>query len=142
MPAFLSDDWIAALDEAARSDDRFAGLSEDLALTVQQEVVGGPDGDVTYHVRIAGGEVRVRPGEAPDADVRFHQDHATAVAIASGARSAQRAFMAGDLRVGGDLQVLTERGDLLAALGDAFASVRATTPELAPAGATTDETET
>ena len=45
-------------------------------------------------------------------------------AIASGTASAQRAFMTGQLRVGGDLRALVEAQDAMAAIGDVFASVR------------------
>lgn len=130
MVPFLSDAWIRALDDAARSDERLADLAAGPALVVQQEVVGGPTGDVTYHLRIAEGEVRFATGPADDADVRFRQDHDTAVAIASGRSSAQRAFMSGHLQVGGDLRVLVDRAELLAALADVFATVRADTAEL------------
>jgi len=40
--------------------------------------------------------------------VRFTQVHRVAVAIARGDASAQRAFMTGDLRVGGDLGALLD----------------------------------
>ncbi|MBX3313335.1 MAG: SCP2 sterol-binding domain-containing protein [Actinobacteria bacterium] len=130
MPAFLSDAWLRALDDAARSDERLADLASGPELVVQQEVVGGPGGDVTYHVRIAEGAVRFVAGPVAEADVRFRQDHATAVGIASGRSSAQRAFMAGALQVGGDLRMLVDRGDLLAALTDVFARVRAATTDL------------
>ena len=130
MVVFLSADWLTALDEAAQGDDRLHDLTVGLHLTIEQHVDGAPDGDAAYHVRIADGSVRVVAGPAEAPDVRFRQDHATAVAIASGARSAQRAFMAGHLQVGGDLQVLVERGEVLAALHDVFATVRAGTTGL------------
>ncbi len=61
--------------------------------------------------------------------VRFTQDHETALAIASGHGSAQRAFMTGRLQVGGDLRVLLDHSEVLAQLDDVFAAVRArTTP--------------
>lgn len=130
VPAFLSDAWLSALDDAARADARMADLATGPDLVVQQDVLGGPSGDVTYHVRIADGAVRFLAGPAPRADVRFRQDHATAVGIASGRASAQRAFMAGQLQVGGDLRALVDRGDVLAALADVFAEVRADTDGL------------
>lgn len=135
MVPFLSDAWIDALDRAARADDRLAELATDLDLTVEQHVTNGPDGDVTYHVRIADGTVRVASGPT-DADIRFHQDHETAVAIAAGLLSAQRAFMAGQLQIGGDLRHLLDHREILAALHDAFATVRAGTTGLTPSPTT------
>lgn len=127
MVAFLSDEWIDALDRAASGDADLRSWCADLALQIEQEVTDGPQGPVTYHVVLDHGVASVRPGPAPSATIRFSQDYETAAAIALGTGSAQRAFMTGRLRVGGDLRVLLDRSDLLAALGDAFAAVRAVT---------------
>lgn len=127
MLSFLTDEWIAALDEAATTDAALRELSADLVLTIEQEVTGGPDGDVRYHVVFHHGQVSVRPGPAPDATLRFSQDYETAAAISLGSGSAQRAFMTGQLRVGGDLRVLLDHGEAMAQLHDAFGAVRART---------------
>ncbi|MGN6695068.1 MAG: SCP2 sterol-binding domain-containing protein [Aquihabitans sp.] len=136
MLTFLSDEWIRALHGAASDDAGLAERTRDIALTIEQEVTDGPLGDVCYHMALDHGSVTVAPGPAPDATVRFHQDYATAASIAMGHGSAQRAFMTGKLRVGGDLRVLLAHGDVLAQLEDVFASVRAqTAPPVVPADA-------
>ena len=137
MLTFLSDDWVHALHDAVAHDPALAELTARLALTIEQEVTGSPLGDVRYHVTFDHGSVSVAPGPAADPTVRFHQDYETAAAIAAGTGSAQRAFMTGRLRVGGDLRVLLEHGDVLAQLADVFAGVRARTipPTVAPAAA-------
>lgn len=127
MPEFLSDEWLSALDEAARTDDRLRESTAGVNLKVQQEVTGAPGGDVTYGITISSGTVRVSPGPLDDADVRFQEDHGTATAIASGSLSAQEAFMTGRLRVGGNLQALVDHTEVIAALHDVFGSVRAET---------------
>jgi putative sterol carrier protein len=127
MLTFLSDEWIAALHEAAAADAGLAERTRDLSLTIEQEVTGAPAGDVRYHLAFDHGSVAVRPGPAPDATVRFHQDYATAASIAMGQGSAQRAFMTGRLRVGGDLRALLAHAEVLAQLDDVFARVRART---------------
>jgi putative sterol carrier protein len=127
MLAFLSPAWLAALDEAARADRDLTGATADLAVVVEQEVTNGPQGTVRYHVVFDHGTVRVASGPAEDPNVRFSQDHATALGIAAGTESAQRAFMTGRLRVGGDLRVLLEHRSALTVLGDVFAAVRAET---------------
>lgn len=120
MAEHLSEDWIRELDLAAQS----VTAPADLHLVVEQRVVD-PDGtEVAYAVRIEGGHVRVRPGRAPDAHVTFTQDRATAAAIARGERSAQRAFLDGDLRVGGDLTPVLEAARQLTGLVDVFAPAR------------------
>ncbi len=78
-------------------------------------------------MRIADGTVSVEAGRAEEPDVSFTQDRATAAAIARGELSAQAAFMAGRLRIGGDLREVMDRARELAALDDLFAKARATT---------------
>jgi len=126
----LSPEWIVALDEAARASSSLREAAADLDLTVQQVVRDGDD-EVTWYVRLRGGEVGVRAGRADDADVTFTQDRATARAIADGELSAQAAFMAGRLRTGGDLTRLLAHREALADLDDVFADVRARTEPVA-----------
>jgi len=94
---------------------------------VQQEVIGGPGGDARWHVRLDDGDVRVLPGAATRPDVVFHQDHATALAVARGELSAQSAFMIGKLQVRGDVNLLMAHHDLFDSVDDVFSTVRAAT---------------
>lgn len=137
--SFLSDAWIAALHDAAAGDEALARSTADLGLCIEQCVTDGPDGEFRYHVRFDHGEVSVSAGPADDPDIRFTTDRETATAIAAGRRSAQRAFMTGDLRIGGDLRAVLDHGEALAGLDDAFGPVRART-DLSPRPAETAET--
>jgi putative sterol carrier protein len=121
--AFLSDAWLDELDAAARA----ATVPDDLELVVQQVVLGERGLEVSYALRISGGAASVAAGRADDADVTFTQDRATAEAIAKGELSAQMAFLAGQLRVGGDLRSALERSRAVLDLDDLFAQVRAAT---------------
>jgi putative sterol carrier protein len=123
VAVFLSDGWLAELDATART----ATPPSDLHLVVQQVVIGDGGRDTRYVIRIDGGQISVEPGDATDADVTLTQDRDTAAEIAQGALSAQVAFMAGRLRVGGDLSAVMGRAGALAALGDVFAEVRDST---------------
>lgn len=127
MLTFLSDEWVAAMHEAAAADEELRAGCAEVELTVEQEVTGSPWGDVRYHVAIERGQVSVAAGPAPSPTVRFSQDYETAASIALGHGSAQRAFMSGQLRVGGDLRVLLAHREVLAQLHDVFAGVRART---------------
>jgi PPE-repeat protein len=133
MLTFLSDEWIEALDAAAAADEQLAALTAELDLTIEQEVTDGPLGDVRYHVTFDRGTVSVASGAAASPTVRFTQDHRTAAAIANGTGSAQRAFMTGQLQVGGDLRVLLSHTEVLTQLDDAFAAVRARTEPITDA---------
>ena len=123
MARFLSDAWLAQLEAAAR----LARPPADLTLVVQEVVLHDRGDETAYVIRIGSGKVEVERGRALDADVTFTQDRATAAAIASGELSAQSAFMAGRLRMGGDLRAVLDRAQDLAALDDVFASARSDT---------------
>jgi putative sterol carrier protein len=127
MVGYLSDAWMHELDTAAKASEALQRAAAGVRLTVQQVVTGGPDGDVTFHLDIADGNVSVAPGAAPDPDVTFTQDHETAVAIGRGDLSAQAAFMAGRLRVGGSVALLMEQQRAFAGIDDVFAEVRSRT---------------
>ena len=138
MARFLSPEWLAELDAAIRAHPRLSELTSDARIVVEQRVTcGEPDGsdDVVYHVVLDHGSASVEPGPATDPTVTFSQDASTARSIAEGAESAQRAFMSGVLRVGGDLQALTAHQSVLGELGDVFAAVRAAT-DFEPAAGT------
>ena len=90
-------------------------------------VTGGPRGTIRWHVTIDDGEVGLADGPAVEPDLRFTTDYATAAQIAAGALGAQRAFVEGRLRVGGDLGVLIRHQKALSTIDDALASVRART---------------
>jgi putative sterol carrier protein len=120
---FLTDAWVAELGVAAAG----ASVPADLHLVVQQVVLHDRGDETAFAIRIADGAVTVEPGRASDADLSFTQDRATAAAIAQGELSAQAAFMAGRLRVGGDLREVMERSRALATIDDIFAAPRAST---------------
>lgn len=127
MVRFLSPEWIDLLNVSVQGGDGIDRPNPDLSLIVEQQITH-PDGTITqFQVVFAAGTVRVRLGAEAPADVRFIQDLATAVGIAQGTTSAQRAFMTGHLQVGGDLRVLSDNGNVLDQLSDAFASVRQAT---------------
>lgn len=125
---FLSPDWVDALDRAARDSTELAEATADAELVIEQRVE--PD-VATYHITIDHGRVRVQAGPAAAPSLRFTEDVDTARAIAAGTESAQRAFMTGRLKVGGDIAQLLRHQSVLPALGDVFASVRAETTDLA-----------
>lgn len=122
---FLSDEWLAALDRAARGrpvtdPDPLA----DVELTVEQVVEGAR----TWRLVVSRGRLSVEAGPASgEPDVRLTSDHATAASIASGQRAALDAFVHGDLVIGGDIRSLLEHREAMEALGDLFADVRSAT---------------
>jgi putative sterol carrier protein len=120
MARFLSPAWVADLAAAAGDVE----VAADVAMTVQQVVVDGAGEPVRWTLRVAGGRVAVEAGGVGDPDVTLTTDRATATALARGEVAITDAFMAGRLRVAGDLRTLLRAGGVLGALDEAFASVR------------------
>jgi putative sterol carrier protein len=123
MPRYLSDEWLRALDDAARE------CPVDGHITIEHVVRdGGDDGrERRYHVIVDGTRVRFVAGAAVAPTVTFHEDRVTAVAIATGELSAPAAFLSGRLSVGGDLRALTANSSAVAAVDAAVAAVSAMT---------------
>jgi putative sterol carrier protein len=116
---FLSREWVEALDGAAAAASARPDDAPWPSIVIQHEVDGA-----RYHVVVEPGRVRFRVGAAAAPTVTLTADRATATAIARGTLSAQRAFMAGRLRVRGDATALTGALPAFAALPDLFAAVR------------------
>jgi hypothetical protein len=117
----LTDEWISELATAAGS----ATVDPGLRLVVQQVVHDDDGSTVAFAVRLADGRAELVAGRVDDPDVTFTQHRRTATAIAAGRLSAQAAFMAGDLQVGGDLRAVLGRTLDLTALDSIFAPARA-----------------
>jgi predicted lipid carrier protein YhbT len=128
VPEFLSPEWIEALDRSAGASDALGGLVTEAILIVEQVVTDVPGrGEVRYRFEVGPSGARVRSEGAAPASVTITVPYETAVGINAGKESAQAAFMAGRLRLGGDVTVLLSLRDSLAGLDDVFAAVRAET---------------
>jgi hypothetical protein len=125
--AYLSSEWLAALQAAADDSPSLRAATAGVHLVVQQIITGGPHGDVAYHVVVDDGVTAVRAGHAEGPTITFTQDRDTAIAVGRGDLSAQGAFMTGRIRVRGDLPKLVEQHAALAGVDDVFASVRGST---------------
>jgi hypothetical protein len=133
---YLSPTWFAAVREALAADPGLATATADLHLTLEQVVTRAPEGTgwadgtdstVRWHLDIGDG-VRVVAGPADGRpDLRFTTTYPTAAAIAAGELAAPIAFIRGELRVGGDLSLLTTHQRALAAIHDVLAEVRKAT---------------
>jgi hypothetical protein len=127
VPRYLTPEWLDAAQHALERSTALTDATTQVQLKVQQVVTGGPDGDVTFHVAVDRGNVRMIGGEAGDATVTFIQSWDTARSVARGEQSAQGAFMNGQIRVRGDLPKLVEYGDVFGGVDDVLAALRADT---------------
>jgi hypothetical protein len=124
---YLSPKWLEAARLALAGDPSLAQATAGVRLTIEHVVVDAPGGTVRWHLTIDDGGVGLTEGPAVDPDLRFTTDYATASGIAAGTVGAQRAFVEGRLRVGGDLAALIRHQKALATIDDALAGVRVRT---------------
>ncbi len=110
---FLSDEWI----EAARAiREEYRGKTPAPAHTVKmnQIITDVPFGDGTIHAHMdtTSGEVELELGHLDDADVTVTLDYATAKAILveGNPQAGMQAFMAGKIKVEGDMTKLMAMG--------------------------------
>lgn len=118
---YLSEAWLDRADEALAD---LAPIAEALAVGI--EVTGGPRGDRAYRLLLGPDRVGVSSEPEP-AGVRMSLAWTVAVAIAQGRSSAQRAFLDGQLRLGGDVALLLGHQDALGAIDDRLADLRQVT---------------
>ncbi len=124
---YLSDEWLAAANAAladpSRLDDRVDATSA--PVRIGYTVLDGPSGDRSYVVEL-GPSPRFEAGVA-DTQVTLTLRYQDAVSIATGAASAQRAFLDGAIRLGGDVTALLGSAAVLVSIEDRLASLRAAT---------------
>jgi hypothetical protein len=102
MPAWLSDEWVAASGEAV-------DLAAPLDATVEVAVLGVAGGDVRYHRSYKGGRVvAAGPGPAGAADVTLTLPEGEARDVLAGRLDPSVAFMQGRLKTAGNNGLLLE----------------------------------
>jgi putative sterol carrier protein len=124
---FLSPEWIAALDLAARRSPRLAACATTTPLVVEQRVTMPDGSERAHHLVLTDGSASVALGRAATPDVVMHTDLETARDLALGQVNAQHALARGRLRLSGSVEALLARADALRALDDVFGAVRAQT---------------
>ena len=104
--AFLSEEW---LEEAKKIREEFAGQAAAPAHSVRMnqiitEVPFG-DGTIDAHMDTSGGEVQMEMGHLENPDLTVTLDYATAKAILvdGNPQAGMQAFMAGKIKVQGDM---------------------------------------
>lgn len=121
---YLSLEWIGALSAEVASSEHMREIAQHHTVGVTQVVSGGPEGDVSYHLRVSEGEASFGAGPADPEDVKMEQEWQTAVDVATGELNAQEAFIGGKIRLFGDQQKLLESQPVFGALDAVFARVR------------------
>lgn len=103
---FLTEEWASAVESALNSSDAFRSAVANAALKLQFNISDAPSGEIRYYLSASDGAAEVSVGELADADVTIGQNYETAIGIAKGDLNVQTAFMAGKLKVEGNLAKL------------------------------------
>ena len=122
---YLSEAWIAALDEVAASHRGLQAAAVGITLVVEYRVASNPP--ALWHITLNQGKVRVTAGPADEPDAWFEARPAAARALFDGSLDPLRAVIDGDLSIGGDPRRLLDHRKILDGIDDLFAGVRAAT---------------
>jgi len=113
VATFLSEDHFNAAREGLNSDPGFQNAIANVELSVQFEVSGAPEGEVSYFLRVADGAAKTDLGPLDGADVTVSSDYETSQAISKGELNVQMAFMTGKIKVGGNMaKIMMHQGVL------------------------------
>jgi hypothetical protein len=103
---FLSDDWLV---EARQIRAEFRGKAPEIPVSVRmnqiiQDVPFG-DGTIKAHVDTSSGELEMETGhlDSPDLTITISYDTAKAILIDGDVQAAMQAFLAGRIKVDGDI---------------------------------------
>lgn len=103
MTKWLSEEWF----ERARSLASELSGRPGLTARIQQEITGGPDGDVSCFWVLEDGRPRSAATGAVDSpDITLTLSWSDAVAIESGALDPSAAFMQGRMKVAGSMELV------------------------------------
>jgi len=103
---FLSDDWFKAVEQLVLHHGADAPAQTEIVMNLT--ITGTPYGDREMHMGAKDGKGSFGTGHVPDADVTLTTDYDTAreVFVAGDPAAGMQAFMAGKVKVQGDMAKL------------------------------------
>ncbi|GAC1412738.1 MAG: SCP2 sterol-binding domain-containing protein [Actinomycetota bacterium] len=121
---FLSDEWLSEVESRLNADEGFQKAAAGQTAKLQQEVSGTPDGDMKYGFSLEGGKVQLTRGDIDGAEATIAQSYETAKDLALGETTGQAAFMAGKLKITGNLMKLMTLQGVLTAMPKALTDMQ------------------
>jgi len=105
---FLSDEWLAAAKEIRESSGASAATPHKVKMNQIITDVPFGDGTINAHMDTSSGELEMDTGHLDDADLTVTIDYTTAKAIfvEGNPQAGMQAFMAGKIKVQGDMTKL------------------------------------
>ncbi|MGH9188619.1 MAG: SCP2 sterol-binding domain-containing protein [Acidimicrobiales bacterium] len=127
MPRFLSPEWFERATAAAAGAPPFEHEAGTEPVAVRNVILDGPEGTITYVVRVGKSGLALESEDTGPADVEVTQSYATASAISRGELTPAAAFGAGRLKLGGRIGLLVKNQSVFAELAEVFGALRAET---------------
>jgi putative sterol carrier protein len=106
---FLSDEWIEQAHAIrAEFQDRSPAINHPVRMNLVVTEIPFGDGELAAHVDTTNGELDIDKGHVDDADLKVTLDYGTAKAILvdRNPQAGMQAFMAGKIRIEGDMAKL------------------------------------
>jgi putative sterol carrier protein len=103
---FLTEEWARDVTTALNNHEGFKNAIGAAELSAQFVTHEGPDGDVNFYLKAAGGIANQAIGTIDDPDVTVTMSYDTATQVSKGEVNVQSAFMTGKIKVAGNLAKL------------------------------------
>jgi SCP-2 sterol transfer family len=110
---FLSEEHFATANAAFRADAVLQASLTDVTLAIVYVVSAGPDGEFTYHIRVADCVASMNVGDLSERDAEVRSSYDTAAKMSRGELANQTAVMLGKLRIKGGMMTLLRHQGVL-----------------------------
>ena len=115
---FLSEEWAAAVMEAANADQEFTIAASAANARIQQNITMNGGEPAHYWTIVEGGTIQLGVGDIENPDATITQSYETAVALARREANPVTAFMMGKIKVDGNMGMLMGLAGALGKLAD------------------------
>lgn len=120
---FLSEEWAAAVMEAANADPEFTKAVGTASARIQQIIARDGDEPAHYWTIVDGGKIELGVGDVENPDATISQSYETAVALARREANPVTAFMLGKIKVDGNMGLLMGLAGALGKLADVMSTL-------------------
>lgn len=110
---FLSEEHCRAATAAFQADAQLRREAQGVQLVIVYYVSASPEGDFSYYLKFADGEVVMARGELPARDAEVRSSYDTAARLARGEIANQTAVMLGKVRLKGGMMTLLKHQSML-----------------------------
>jgi putative sterol carrier protein len=120
---FLSEEWAAAVMDAANADEDFMKAAAAANARIQQHITMDGGEPAHYWTIVEGGKIQLGVGDVENPDATITQSYETAVALARREANPVTAFMMGKIKVDGNMGLLMSLAGALGKLADVMSTL-------------------